>query len=167
MSPMRTLRFGLPALLVGALAACALSDAAPFTKEELESVYYYDLGPAEVDVSGYPKEQQENYETFKSVCSRCHTLARAVNSPTVDGKIWTYYLFRMSLRKAFSPAAGYSKKEEARILDFLVYDSKVRKVERKAEFEAVQRRLETRFDQTIAERMRRLQKQPANRRAGP
>ncbi len=80
-------RSGLLLLSVFALtAALAWSEA---KKEAVideaaragEKEFPGDKGPAEIDVSKYPAEQQSNYNTFAKKCSKCHTLARAINSP--------------------------------------------------------------------------------------
>src|SRR5208282_2996823 len=66
-----------------------------YTPQQLEARFYYDLGPAEVDVSSYPKKQQENYRVFAETCFQCHTLARPINSPIVERKDWRRYVQRM------------------------------------------------------------------------
>ena len=39
-----------------------------------------DDGPNFIDVSSYPAKMQEYYVLFAKKCSRCHTLARPINS---------------------------------------------------------------------------------------
>ena len=134
------------------------SHAAPVTAEELQAKYYYDLGPRTIDVSTYPKEQQENYKVFQRACSQCHTLARPINSPRSDYWSWRYYVFRMRLERPTPGATVYTKEEGKAILDFLVYDSKVRKGEKRDEFEATNEQLQRRFDDILSERYRRPSK---------
>lgn len=137
------------------------SSAAPapkaFSEAEMKALYYYDLGPAEIDVSEYPKDQQANFAVFGKACAQCHTLARAVNSPRRSRTAWHYYIYRMRLRQKFKSGTGFTKKEAKMILDFLAYDSQVRKVKRKDDFKAHSRDLEKRFNRILQERMSRLQ----------
>lgn len=141
-------------IFAGRSAAGAERD---FTRRELESVYYYDLGPEEADVSGYPVDQQANYRVFKSACSRCHTLARPLNAPIVGRRSWEFYVFRMHVRGQRRFGTVFNKEDEKAILDFLAYDSEARKTAKKEEFASLTRRLESRFSETIAERLRRFQ----------
>ena len=134
--------------------------AGDFTKSELESMYYADLGPASIDVSKYPPRQQERYAVFSRVCSQCHTLARAVNSPTTTRDMWEYYIFKMRFWTKFEHGTRYTKQEGQEILDFLVYDAQTRKIHDRVEFEALTRKLQNRFRETIEERMHRLQQNP-------
>jgi cytochrome c5 len=83
----------------------------------------YDKGPAKIDVSKYPAEMQSNYKVFQTKCSKCHTVARAINCEFALGDEWERYVKRM-MNKAgtfISPAEG------KQIYDFAVYDSKTRK----------------------------------------
>ncbi|MBI3553385.1 MAG: hypothetical protein HY077_12895 [Elusimicrobia bacterium] len=108
-----------------------------------------DKGPDSIDVSAYPKEQQETYRVFLKRCSTCHTPARALNaqflqlSPEeqekakredpelfkdkkvveVDDAIWSRYVKRM-MSKPGSTVGGDGKK----IFELMVYDSKQRKL---------------------------------------
>lgn len=143
------------------LAAITLVSAADkFTPKELTALFPADLGPDEIDVAGYPEEQRKNYRIFTRSCQQCHGLARAVNSPHSSRKAWAYYLFRMRVHAATSPSAELSAEDRKAVLDFLAYDSKVRKVDKRKDFEELTRTLEKRFDETVIERMRRLQEQP-------
>lgn len=134
-----------------------------FTPAELKALFYADLGPAEIDVSSYPAAEQESYRVFRRVCARCHTLARAVNSPRSSRQAWHAYIFQMRLRSILSRKQRYTKAEARRILDFLVFDAKQRK--NNPRFETEDAELQQRFARTIEERMRRLQE--ANPKAGP
>ena len=46
-----------------------------------------DAGPDRLDVSSYPPDQQARYPLFVSKCSRCHTLARPINTH-FDAERW-------------------------------------------------------------------------------
>lgn len=84
-----------------------------------------DKGPKSIDVSKYPKEMQAGYEVFKKTCSKCHSLARPINSSYALPEEWERYIKRMKRK----PASGIGSKEAKEIYDFLVYDSQVRKKE--------------------------------------
>ncbi|MEE9488339.1 MAG: hypothetical protein V3W00_06475 [Candidatus Brocadiales bacterium] len=84
----------------------------------------WDLGPGDVDVSGYPPEMQSNYEVFAEKCSGCHTLARPLNAPYATPEEWNTYVNKM-MRK---PGSGIDKAKAKQIFKFLVYDSKKRKL---------------------------------------
>ena len=136
------------------LIAGAAWAAEKLTKAQLEARFYYDLGSAEVDVSKYPVEQQANYVHFEANCSLCHTQARPLNSPLVARKDWARYVKRMHLKSKVHFDRGFEKNEGKGILDFLAYDSNLRKVEHKAEFEAQTARLKELFEEIKKERMR-------------
>lgn len=84
-------------------------------------VFEADLGPAFVDISSYPPEQQARYPLFAEKCSKCHTLARPVNS-SMKGEEWYAYVSRMSHK----PGSGISPKVAEEVFAFLAYDSAVR-----------------------------------------
>ena len=83
----------------------------------------YDKGPSAIDVSKYPPEMQGKYKVFLARCSKCHTPARAINSDFALEDEWERYIKRM-MRK---PGSGISSGDARQILEFLAYDSKVRK----------------------------------------
>ena len=39
-----------------------------------------DKGPDKIDVSAYPAPQQAAYKVFSAKCSKCHTIARPLNT---------------------------------------------------------------------------------------
>jgi len=125
-----------------------------------------DLGSSALDVSAYPEEQQNNYRLFSSRCSQCHTLARAINSPFFTREDWTRYVQRMRARlpveRVASPQgetrlvrrASNGKfrgvlpaSEVKRLIDFLVYDSAIRKADWPLMFRSEQVRLAALFVQ--------------------
>lgn len=145
--------------LLSAVFAVGAPSGQDFTRRELDSVFYYDLGPESLDVSSYPAEQQANYRQFKSACSSCHTLARPINAPIVGRRAWEFYVFRMHLRAKKEFGTMLTKEQEKAVLDFLAYDSEQRKGARRAEFDRNAKVLQRRFTETIRERMGRLQRQ--------
>jgi len=122
------------------VAAVSLTTATGF--------YPNDMGPAEIDVSAYPKELRQTYRVFAFKCSACHTIARPINSQFLEltpeeqaaakkddpdlfkdpkivmpeEKIWSRYVKRM-MAKPGCPVG----KDGKIIYEFLVYDSKTRK----------------------------------------
>ena len=116
---------GWGALLVGAAlvlaaASASLSPArgADTSSEDEFKVFEADLGRAWIDVSAYPPEQQKSYALFAQKCSKCHTLARPINSSLQSGD-WNQYVNRMSRK----PGSGISPKDGETILSFLLFDS--------------------------------------------
>ena len=53
-----------------------------------------DKGPDKVNVSSYPAEQQKGYKVFTDKCSKCHTIARPINT-TMTKEEWSRYVKRM------------------------------------------------------------------------
>ena len=81
-----------------------------------------DKGPSTINVSSYPPEQQKAYKLFRDKCSKCHTIARPINT-TMPIPEWEMYVKRMMHK----PNSGISNKQGKEIFDFLAYDQKVRK----------------------------------------
>jgi hypothetical protein len=81
-----------------------------------------DKGPDKIDVSGYPEEMQKAYKTFASKCTKCHTLARPINTMMTKDE-WSRYVKRMMHK----PNSGISDKQGKEIFDFVVYDEANRK----------------------------------------
>ncbi len=111
----------------------------------------YDLGPSTIDISSYPKEIQESYKLFLGACSICHTPARPLNSPYIKAADWKRFVQRMHL-KMMDRAIPLDKSVEKKIIEFLVYDSKVRKMDRRAEFNAQQENLNQLYSDLVKER---------------
>jgi|GEM_PF-664435 len=113
----------LTAIIAVALwTPAALADDAPAasTQEQIDKM---DQGVDSIDVSQYPKEQQDNYPVFATKCSKCHTLARPINSPYSLPEEWQAYVTKMSHK----PRAGIDEDSAKAIIAFLTYDSSVRK----------------------------------------
>jgi hypothetical protein len=142
------------------LTACAVGPrpaSAPAARAE--PLYWADLGPAELDVAGYPTEKRRDYAVYASVCSRCHTLARSLNAPAAGRGRWEAYMMGMRLIGKAGGAPPITAEERRAILDFLEYDSKARKAGN-ARFSAQSAELKRRFDPILRRRMQRLQESP-------
>ena len=64
-----------------------------------------------------------SYKLFATRCSKCHTIARAINSEFVLEDEWERYVKRM-MRK---PGSGISANDGKTIFEFLAFDSRTRK----------------------------------------
>ncbi len=155
-------RLGLLAglwLFAGMAAMAADAKAGKVDKDKeaaLANPYANDLGPAEVDISGYPKELAAGYKLMKDKCTKCHTTSRPLNAQfvelkkdematfmkaagahaknenlyKVDDGVWKRYVKRM----ASKPGCELSKTDDQKeIYKFLVHDSKARKTGDKIE----------------------------------
>jgi hypothetical protein len=84
----------------------------------------FDKGLDTIDVSSYPKKLQDIYtDVFSMKCSKCHTLARPINAPFALPEEWQAYVTCMQHKKRSGVDADSAKK----IIEFLTYDSSVRK----------------------------------------
>ena len=81
-----------------------------------------DKGPAKIDVASFPAEQQKGYKVFADKCSKCHTIARPMNTMMKRDE-WERYVKRMMHK----PNSGISDTQGKLIFDFLVYDQTERK----------------------------------------
>src|ERR1039458_5269862 len=81
-----------------------------------------DKGPDKIDVSGYPAPTQAGYKLFSGKCSKCHTIARPINT-TMTKDEWERYVKRMMHK----PNSGISDNQGKTIFDFLAYDLETRK----------------------------------------
>ena len=142
----------LAALFVALALGAAWSQQAPaptsLTKDS--SLYPNDFGPAEIDVSSYPKDKREGYKLMVFKCAACHTAARPINAQflelteeeekkakaedpevfkdelvtRVEEKIWSRYVKRMMVK----PGCPVKPDDGKKIYEFLVYDAKLRKM---------------------------------------
>ncbi len=104
-------------------AALAFMTASFFLAAQSSNVTLpQDKGPGKIDVASYPPEQQKAYKVFESKCSKCHTIARPINT-TMTRDEWERYVKRMMHK----PNSGISSSQGKEIFDFLVYDQQVRK----------------------------------------
>ncbi len=83
--------------------------------------YPADKGLSYIDVSEYPQEMQTLYDLFAKKCSKCHTVARPINSVFAPEE-WRKYVRKM-MRK---PGSGLNPKTAEQIIKFLVYDAQHR-----------------------------------------
>lgn len=81
-----------------------------------------DKGPSKLDVSHLSPQLQADYKLFSEKCSKCHTLARPLNT-SMTKEDWSRYVKRMMHK----PNSGISRKQAKKIFDFLVYDQVNRK----------------------------------------
>jgi hypothetical protein len=72
-------------------------------------------GTLYMDTSKIPAELREDYASFATNCSKCHSLSRALNAPVRDPSHWDLYVARM-MRTAGS---AISPNEKPHILRFL------------------------------------------------
>lgn len=110
-------------VLVGLLASPGRA-AEPAAKE-----FAADKGPDTVDVSGYTKDIQESYAVFASKCSKCHTLARPINTNLAAAE-WKMYVKRMMNK----PDSGISPDQGKAVYTFLKFwqDEKDKQAAKKA-----------------------------------
>src|SRR5215472_8877468 len=71
------------------------------------------------DTSQLPQALRADYELFAQRCSKCHSLARPLNSGISDDRFWRRYVEQMRLK----PGSGISLADEERILRFLHFYS--------------------------------------------
>lgn len=81
-----------------------------------------DKGPAGINVSSYPAEQQKGYKVFTEKCAKCHTIARPINT-TMTKQEWERYVKRMMHK----PNSGINDTQGKAIYEFLAYDQENRK----------------------------------------
>jgi cytochrome c5 len=81
-----------------------------------------DKGPDKIDVGAYPAPQQASYKVFSTKCSKCHTIARPINTLMTRDE-WERYVKRMMHK----PNSGISDNQGKQIFEFLVFDETVRK----------------------------------------
>jgi hypothetical protein len=109
------MRSWVAALLVSAaLGACAS------TMEQTEGM----------DPSAVPPEQQADYAVFAQRCSKCHSLARPLNSGITDDGYWRMYVEKMRRQ----PGSGITENDRVPILRFLHwYSGSKQKTEQKTD----------------------------------
>lgn len=81
-----------------------------------------DKGLNYIDVSTYPEEMRSLYKLFTHKCSKCHTVARPINS-SFQADEWQKYVLKMMKK----PGSGLNPKTAEKIIKFLVYDAQHRK----------------------------------------
>ena len=96
----------------GAFTWVRMSQAAQPPAKEFAA----DKGPSKVEISSYPKEVQDNYAVFASKCSKCHTLARPINT-NLKPEEWKMYVKRMMNK----PDSGISPDQGKKVYQFLKF----------------------------------------------
>lgn len=84
-----------------------------------------------LDASKLPEDVRADYGVFARRCSKCHSLARPLQSGITDDEQWVMYVKRMRRQ----PASGISPEDEQVILRFLRYyaaDLRRQKAEKQA-----------------------------------
>ena len=81
-----------------------------------------DKGPDKIDVGAYPAPQQAAYKVFSTKCSKCHTIARPINT-LMKRDEWERYVKRMMHK----PNSGISDAQGKQIFEFMVFDQTERK----------------------------------------
>ena len=104
-------------LILGVAGALGLSQA-----QTGKVVLPQDHGPDKIDVAAYPPEMQQAYKVFAGKCSKCHTIARPINT-TMTRPEWERYVKRM----IHKPNSGINDKQGKQIFDFVMYDETNRK----------------------------------------
>ncbi len=104
-----------------------LAIAFPSRAGEQKKEYAADKGPSTIDVSTFPPEMQEAYKLFAQKCSRCHTLARPINTDMTTQE-WKRYVKRMMNK----PDSGISPKQGKAIYKFLKFYQKKKNEEKAA-----------------------------------
>jgi len=67
-----------------------------------------------------PAEMKADYRVFSIRCSKCHSLARPLNSGITDERAWERYVSRMRLQ----PGSGITARDVPPIMRFLSYYSR-------------------------------------------
>jgi heterodisulfide reductase subunit B len=128
------------------------------TSKDFNFKFPSDLGPATVDVSHYPPAIQEDYKVFLAACSVCHTTARPLNSNIIVEKDWKRFVHRMHV-KMENRGIDLAADDLKRIVQFLAYDSKIRKIQHKEKFQTEQKYLSYLFDELSKERERLIEEE--------
>ena len=84
----------------------------------------FEQGSSTIDVSKYPQKIQDIYtDIFSQKCMQCHRLSRPINSDYALPSEWESYV-KLMMHK---PGSGINNGDARKIVDFLIYDSSVRK----------------------------------------
>ncbi len=88
----------------------------PYHAAEKKASFAADKGSKTVDVSEYSEEMQEYYKAYSRRCSKCHTLARSINT-RLSTSAWKRYVKRMANREG----SGIPPKDAKKIYLYLKY----------------------------------------------
>lgn len=72
-----------------------------------------------LDPRTVPEQYRVDYELFAQRCSKCHSLARALDNDHVDARFWDRYVDRMR----HQPGSGIAPEDVEPILHFLYFYS--------------------------------------------
>ena len=72
-----------------------------------------------LDEAKLPADVRADYEVYAQRCSKCHSLARSLESGITDDDFWKQYVARMRRQ----PGSGITAQDEVVILRFLHYYS--------------------------------------------
>src|SRR3974390_344974 len=86
-------------------------------QEQSNIVLPQDKGPDKIDVSGFPADMKSAYKLFSSKFSKCHRIARPINTKMTRPE-WERYVKRMMHK----PNSGIGDKQGKEIFDFIIYD---------------------------------------------
>jgi len=120
-----TLCVGLSVALAGSAAVAqddaaasdaAASDAAGDKPATSDKEFEADKGTESIDTSAFSQEQQDRYTLFASKCSKCHTLARPINTDKTAEQ-WARYVKRM----ASKPKSNISPDQAKEVYLFLKF----------------------------------------------
>lgn len=70
-----------------------------------------------IEPSKLPSEIQGDYAVFARRCSKCHSLARPLQSGIYNDEFWAHYVARMRAM----PGSGITAEDEVQILRYLRY----------------------------------------------
>src|SRR5260370_20711401 len=116
------MKIKLSAVLLGGAALAVIGAGFALAQADAR-IEQFDKGTATINVSKYPAAVQQEYAVFSRKCTQCHRLSRPINSDFVLPDEWSRYIHRMMSK----PGSGIDGGTGAKIYDFLVYDSSVRK----------------------------------------
>ena len=155
----RTILSGAFSSLLVTFAIATGSNA--LTDQEKKAQMPADLGKPTIDVSNYPAAQKANYELFQQKCSACHTSARALYSSFTTHEEWEHYVTIMNGRfQSREMKPDWKADEGRRIIDFLTYDSQVRKINQRPAFQDMCRQLAHRFEEVQKQRAEEAKHHP-------
>lgn len=110
-------------IMLSIIIAVILFSGVIFAEKAKKMSFPADKGSKKIDVSKYPDKLKKTYNIFKTKCSKCHTIARPINTIMPDSETWKRYVKRM-MRK---PDANIDEETAIKLTDFLVYDQEKRK----------------------------------------
>jgi len=80
-----------------------------------------------LDASKLPDAVRPDYDVFAQRCSKCHSLARPLQSGIVEDEFWAMYVARMRRQ----PGSGITPEDTVIILRFLHFYSEEQRAKKK------------------------------------